>query len=176
MTPSQSGRKPKGRKIHCKYDRNTYNRAIARGCEIAFEMPADLRYPARVVARLKNVTDKERLKEKTRLEQDAAQWRLTHCWSPNQLRHSRATAIREQYGIEAAQTVLGHADPKITLVYAERDRLTKELAFLRTPVVSTPALEGAGRQANRALVSPDYPVELGGAHVQQRQIERMCIA
>ncbi|MFM9966026.1 MAG: tyrosine-type recombinase/integrase [Planctomycetaceae bacterium] len=42
-------------------------------------------------------------------------------WSPNQLRHTRATAIRERYGLEAAATVLGHSDTKITAVYAERD-------------------------------------------------------
>jgi len=42
-------------------------------------------------------------------------------WSPNQLRHSSATVIRERYGIEAAQMVLGHSDPKTTQIYAERD-------------------------------------------------------
>jgi integrase len=42
-------------------------------------------------------------------------------WAPNRLRHTSATTLRAQYGIEAAQTVLGHADPKITLTYAERD-------------------------------------------------------
>lgn len=42
-------------------------------------------------------------------------------WSPNQLRHSRATILRERYGIEAAQVVLGHSDAKTTEIYAERD-------------------------------------------------------
>ncbi|MFV2070498.1 MAG: tyrosine-type recombinase/integrase [Pirellulales bacterium] len=42
-------------------------------------------------------------------------------WSPNRLRHSAATEIREKYGLEAAQTVLGHASADITQVYAERD-------------------------------------------------------
>lgn len=42
-------------------------------------------------------------------------------WAPNQLRHTRATMIREQYGIEAAQTVLGHIKADVTQVYAERD-------------------------------------------------------
>lgn len=42
-------------------------------------------------------------------------------WSPNRLRHSRATDLRRQYGIEAAQTVLGHAELAVTQVYAERD-------------------------------------------------------
>ena len=42
-------------------------------------------------------------------------------WSPRQLRHTRATMIRKAYGLEAAKAVLGHADTKITEIYAERD-------------------------------------------------------
>jgi integrase len=43
-------------------------------------------------------------------------------WSPRQLRHTRATMIRKRYGsLEAAKAVLGHADTKITELYAERD-------------------------------------------------------
>ena len=42
-------------------------------------------------------------------------------WSPRQLRHTRATLIRQVYGLEAAKAVLGHADTKITEIYAERD-------------------------------------------------------
>jgi len=42
-------------------------------------------------------------------------------WSPNQLRHSRATDLRRVFGIEAAQAVLGHSEIGVTQVYAERD-------------------------------------------------------
>lgn len=42
-------------------------------------------------------------------------------WSVNQLRHSRATDIRQQFGIEAASTVLGHACVSTTEIYAMRD-------------------------------------------------------
>jgi integrase len=42
-------------------------------------------------------------------------------WSPLQLRHTTGTAIRAKYGLEAAQTVLGHVKPDTTLIYAERD-------------------------------------------------------
>ena len=42
-------------------------------------------------------------------------------WHANQLRHSVATSLCAKFGLEAARTVLGHADPKITLVYAEAD-------------------------------------------------------
>ena len=42
-------------------------------------------------------------------------------WTPNQLRHLAATRIRAQYGLEAAQVILGHAHARISEVYAERD-------------------------------------------------------
>jgi integrase len=42
-------------------------------------------------------------------------------WSPNRLRHSCATELRRRYGLEAAQTVLGHSKADVTQVYAERD-------------------------------------------------------
>jgi integrase len=42
-------------------------------------------------------------------------------FSPNRLRHSVGTRIRQRYGLEAAQTVLGHARADVTQLYAERD-------------------------------------------------------
>ena len=42
-------------------------------------------------------------------------------WHPHQLRHSRGTEVRKQYGIEAAQVMLGHAHADVTQVYAERN-------------------------------------------------------
>lgn len=42
-------------------------------------------------------------------------------WAPNQLRHSRATELRQRFGLEAAQTVLGHRKADVTQIYAERD-------------------------------------------------------
>lgn len=50
-------------------------------------------------------------------------------WSPNQLRHSKATEVRRLFGLEAAQVTLGHAHARITEVYAERDtRLAADIA------------------------------------------------
>ncbi len=42
-------------------------------------------------------------------------------WSPNRLRDNAATRIRKEFGIEAAQIILGHAKVDATQVYAERD-------------------------------------------------------
>ena len=42
-------------------------------------------------------------------------------WSPNRLRHTAATQIRRQFGLEAVQVALGHAKADVTQIYAERD-------------------------------------------------------
>lgn len=42
-------------------------------------------------------------------------------WAPNRLRHTAATAVRSEFGLEAAQVILGHATASVTQVYAERD-------------------------------------------------------
>lgn len=50
-------------------------------------------------------------------------------WTPNQLRHSRATEVREKYGLEGSQTVLGHGRADVTQLYAERDgKLARRIA------------------------------------------------
>ncbi len=42
-------------------------------------------------------------------------------WSPGQLRHTQATAVRSRFGLEAAQVYLGHAEADVTQIYAERN-------------------------------------------------------
>jgi len=42
-------------------------------------------------------------------------------WSPNQLRHSGATRIRQQASLDAAQVILGHSSVHMTETYAERN-------------------------------------------------------
>jgi integrase len=45
------------------------------------------------------------------------------------LRHNAATTVRQKFGLEAAQVVLGHSKADVTQVYAERDqRLAVEVA------------------------------------------------
>jgi integrase len=40
-------------------------------------------------------------------------------WTPHQLRHNAATFIRREYGLEAAQIMLGHSKADVTQLYAE---------------------------------------------------------
>jgi integrase len=78
------------------YTVESYNRAIARACDKAWPAPDGL----------------------TPTERDA--WHCAHRWAPNQLRHAAATRIRREFGLEAAQVVLGHRTLTVTQVYAER--------------------------------------------------------
>jgi len=55
-------------------------------------------------------------------DDEQKQWRKDHRWTPNQLRHSAATYLRKEFGIEAARVILGHSSAAITEVYAEIDR------------------------------------------------------
>jgi integrase len=89
------------------YDVNAYRRAIHRGCDRAFPHPT-------LSALRKAKLTAEQLAE-------LKKWQSAHRWSPNQLRHSAATRIRREFGLEASQVILGHASAAVTQVYAERD-------------------------------------------------------
>lgn len=93
------------------YSTQSYDRAVNRGCELAFGMPDQLR------KKPKAETDQAK---QLRLAA-AAEWRKNNCWSPNQLRHSAATEIRRHFGVEAARVTLGHATVDVAEIYAERD-------------------------------------------------------
>lgn len=42
-------------------------------------------------------------------------------WTPHQLRHSAATELRREFGVETAQVTLGHKNVNVTEVYAEKN-------------------------------------------------------
>jgi integrase len=42
-------------------------------------------------------------------------------WHPNQIRHTAGTDVRRQFGLEASQAVLGHAELSVTQIYSEVD-------------------------------------------------------
>jgi integrase len=90
-----------------RYKTGTYANAVKRGCEKAFGMPREWR------------VKKKSQSEETRAK--AIQWREANCWNPNQLRHTAATEIRKEYGIEIASIILGHSTLNTTQVYAEAD-------------------------------------------------------
>lgn len=106
-----------------RYTVASYRRAIARACERAFAMPADLREP-----RTPKLLERMKAAGQMTAEAIAARrasrkaWRRSHEWAPNRLRHTAGTKLRRDFGIDAASVILGHQSPSITLVYAEADQ------------------------------------------------------
>lgn len=43
-------------------------------------------------------------------------------WTPHQLRHTYATRVRREFGLEGAQVMLGHKHADVTQIYAETDQ------------------------------------------------------
>ncbi|MCO6044633.1 site-specific integrase [Aeoliella sp. ICT_H6.2] len=80
-----------------RYRVDSYRQAIQRACARAFPAPKG--------------TEGKALDE----------WNRRHRWAPNQVRHTAATSIRQRFGLEAAQVILGHSKADVTQVYAERD-------------------------------------------------------
>ena len=103
---SQGRRFPKYR-----YTIDSYATAVRRACERAFEMPDHLRKID------KKLSDADRQE----LKRQAAEWRRQFCWHPHQLRHTAATTIRREFGIELARLALGHSSVATAEIYAEAD-------------------------------------------------------
>ncbi len=89
------------------YTIQTYGRAMLRACRSAYPFPLCMKLDHR------------------------DEWHKSNRWTPHQLRHTAATAIRATYGLEAAQLMLGHSSAMVTdAVYAERDQ-SKVIAIAR---------------------------------------------
>jgi integrase len=105
VRPYESTRWPKRhpkRTAGDRYTPNSYRRAIERAVE---RINQDRREEARKAMKATGVVEPA----------------LLPAWTPNQLRHSAATEIRKQFGLEAVQVVLGHAHANVSEVYAERN-------------------------------------------------------
>jgi integrase len=97
------------------YTRASYRRAIVRACDVAFPPPEPL-------ARMGNESKAAWMARLTAEQKtELKSWRKSHRWHPHQLRHNAATLIRELYGLEAAQAILGHKTIAITQIYAQRN-------------------------------------------------------
>jgi integrase len=84
------------RRLRERYDVNAYRRCITRACD-----------RANLWAKAGVVVDNDE--------------RIIPRWHPHQLRHTAATELRKNFGLEAAQVVLGHRTLTVTQVYAEKN-------------------------------------------------------
>lgn len=108
------------------YNQASYRRAIIRGCERAFVYPPGLKRITVMPTGRKKVERLETRQEwRKRLTpeqlKEVKEFRKAHRWHPNQLRHTAATRIREQFAIDAAQIILGHSKPTTTAIYASNN-------------------------------------------------------
>jgi site-specific recombinase XerC len=106
-----------------KYTSLAYGRAIRRAIQKAFALPPHLARRLLTPSGRKKAPRLETREEWwSRLTKEQRQevqtWWKTYHWHPHQLRHSAATAIREQFGLDSAQALLGHANLSATQVYA----------------------------------------------------------
>ncbi len=83
------------------YTSGSYRRAVHRACDRAFRAPEPL-----CQADSESVREwRQRLSKAERAE--LLDWQKAHRWSPNQLRHAKATDLRKKYGLERTREVLG---------------------------------------------------------------------
>jgi integrase len=119
-----------------RYTQASYRRAITRACERALVYPPHL---ARITITPKGRKKKPRLETRKEWQKrlteeqraEAAAFRESRIWAPNQLRHTAATRISEQFDLTASQKVLGHAKPDTTSIYvAQNIKRTAEIMRL----------------------------------------------
>ena len=125
VQPSQrdrSKRNPKHRPGE-HFTTDSLRRSITNACDAAYPPPEPL-------GKRGDETEAEWRKRLTEEQMaELAHWRRAHRWHPHQLRHSFATRIRREYGIEAARILLGHSSIATSELYAEIDReRVKEVA------------------------------------------------
>ena len=126
--PGSNRRRRPGRKPADHYTVNSYRRAIANACDLAFPPPAELaRRRVKGNRGSKDLRWEDPDEWRARLGKkwaDVQKWREEHRWHPHQLRHNAATRLRKQDGLEAARVVLGQKSGAVAEIYAEID-LTK---------------------------------------------------
>jgi integrase len=130
MTPKSCGNLPGSNRQNNprkapgeKYTVMAYGHAIAAGGEFAFGMPAEFRQPRGKIAREAEAMLSPDVQQKRCEDRRAkrAAWRKLHVWHPHQLRHNAATRLRKEFGLEAAQVILGHKTLAVTEIYAEKN-------------------------------------------------------
>jgi integrase len=99
--------KGRGRANCTRFSKDTYGQVIVRACDQAFPPP-------------ETMTD----------ELEVLAWKKAHRWRPNRIRHTTATALRKEVGLEKTRSVLGHSKTTTTEIYAERD-LSEAASIMR---------------------------------------------
>lgn len=118
-----------------RYTTQSYGRAVDYAIRKAFPLPSHLDRQVITPTGRKKKPRRETPKEwRERLspEQKAEikSFRKSHHWHVHQLRHSCATRVREEFGLDGSAATLGHASIAATQVYAELQR-SKAIEIMR---------------------------------------------
>jgi integrase len=81
--------------------------------------PRDARRCVRYRKRYDSATYRRAVRNAIRRVNAAAKEKIPE-WTPHQLRHAKGHAVRDRFGIEAAQAVLGHNSIKATQIYSDK--------------------------------------------------------
>jgi integrase len=57
-------------------------------------------------------------------------WQHDHRWTPHRLRHTAGTLVREKYGLDGVQVILGHRNARVSEIYSEL-HVSKAVAIAR---------------------------------------------
>jgi integrase len=121
VQPSQIQRAERSRKrkrknpIGERYTKDSYCRAIQRGCDKANPPPPPL------AKRDGETAEQWKARLTAKQWEELRKWRSDHRWHPHQLRHNFATNVRREHGIEMTKIILGHRSVAMTEIYAEAD-------------------------------------------------------
>ena len=90
-------------------------------------------------------------------------------WSPHRLRHNAATFLRKEFGLEAAQIMLGHKNADATQIYAEINR-EKALDLAQSETIADPENAFAWFNLGSNQIYFENYSEAGQAYDTARQI------
>jgi integrase len=105
------------------YTVESYCHSIHAACDRAYSPPTSLarqKVKGKKGQRWESKAEwRQRLGDEKWAELQA--WIEEHRWHPHQLRHTAGTKLRKEFGLEAAQVILGHKTLTVTQVYAEKN-------------------------------------------------------
>lgn len=102
-----------------RYTTSGYRQAIHYACDRAFPHP-EIR--PRVLPGGRREPFEGFEARLTRVERgELKRWRYEHRFNPNRIRHSFATRIANEHGIDMVKTLCGHSTSLVSEIYAERD-------------------------------------------------------
>ncbi|HEV3436827.1 MAG TPA: hypothetical protein VG122_05685, partial [Gemmata sp.] len=140
-----------------RYNRVSYVVAVARACDRAYPPRGDL------AQRPCETTEAWKTRLKLNQPVELRAWQKAHRWSPNQLRHSYATKVRKEHGLETPGVRISFALHRLGVTQGEPDGPDEDEIRARSNQ------NNVRRQSHGPgpfiFVAPSRPGEAGHAHI-----------